>query len=83
MRSKGEAIRGLMSILGDQNSQIAKYPQDFILFQIGEYDDETGAIMSHAPESLGVASEFERPEPKVATPNGHLDPKFDDGIERN
>ena len=83
MRSKGEAVRALTSLLSDGNTNIAKYPHQFILFAIGEFDDESGVISHHTPESLGVAIEY-MPEKKIqATPSGYLDPKFDDGIERN
>lgn len=82
LRSKGEAIRALTSLLEDKNSNVAKYPEQFVLFEIGDYDDEKGLIISHTPESLGVAIEF-KPEQKLATPSGYMDPTFDDGIERN
>lgn len=85
MRTKGEAVRALMQLLGDSNTNVAKYPQDFILFQIGTYDDETGLIQPNAPESLGVAIEFKKEDvdSTVATPNGLLDPLAEDGIPRN
>ncbi len=43
----------------DKNSAIGKHPQDFTLFEIGEYDDSTAKITTYdAPVSLGVAIEF-------------------------
>lgn len=57
-RTKGEAIRALVNELDNPNSNIAKYPDDFILFEIGEYDDQSGSISSIAPVSVGVAIEF-------------------------
>lgn len=42
----------------DPNTQIGKYPQDFTLFHLGEYDDETGKFTNlHTPVSLGTALE--------------------------
>lgn len=58
MRSKGEAIRALTNELASDTSNIGKYPADFTLFEIGEYDDSSGAIKSIAPVSIGVAIEF-------------------------
>lgn len=58
MRSKGEAIRALTGELSNENSNICKYPSDFTLFEIGEYDDTKGAINPVDPISVGVAIEF-------------------------
>jgi len=40
----GEAERAFMELARDEKSQIAKYPEDFDLFYVGDYDDETGKI---------------------------------------
>ena len=48
----------IASDVSDKQNQIAKYPDDFTLFEIGEYDRSSGTItMLEAKFSLGLASE--------------------------
>lgn len=55
----GEAIRSFEDAISDPNHSFAKHLEDYTLFHIGEYDDNT-AIMktldAHIP--LGKAIEF-------------------------
>lgn len=61
MRSKGEAIRAFTSTVNSGESAISKYPEDFTLFEIGEYDEMTGVLTPHETRiNLGVAIEFVR-----------------------
>lgn len=58
-KSKGEALRSFTEISNDKNSQIGKYPEDFTLFELGEWSDATAKFGQHdTPISLGVAIEF-------------------------
>lgn len=43
-RSIGEAERDFKTALTDDKNPNAKYPEDFDLFLIGEYDDSTGLV---------------------------------------
>lgn len=43
-RHSGEAIRSVQNLLSDENTSCAKYPEDFYLYEIGSYDDETGVL---------------------------------------
>lgn len=44
--------------ISDKQNQIAKYPSDFSLFEIGEYNRDTGEISMYASKfNLGLASE--------------------------
>lgn len=56
--SRGIAIRMVMDIMADQNTTPARYPDDFTLFELGNFDDATGVIISSAPINLGVVSAF-------------------------
>ena len=59
MRSKGEAIRGFSDEVARKDSAIGAHPADYILFLIGEFDDQTGEITRYAaPENCGVGSDF-------------------------
>lgn len=59
VRSVGEALREYVQVSNDDSTMIGKHPQDFCLFHIGNFDDETASIeMLECPHSLGVAKEF-------------------------
>jgi hypothetical protein len=47
MHNNGIAIRAFSDLVNsdDQNVEIAKHPEQFTLFHIGEYDDSTGSIV--------------------------------------
>lgn len=58
-KSKGEALRSFVEIANDKQSQIGKYPEDFTLFELGEFDDSTAKFrMLDAGVALGCALEF-------------------------
>jgi len=53
------ALRYFENLARDPKSDISKYPSSFHLFELGEFDDETGQITMHQnPISLGLASSF-------------------------
>lgn len=58
-RSRGEAIRAFSASANDVNHNFNRYAEDFFMFEIGEFDDETGFISVHAqPIALGSAVDF-------------------------
>lgn len=60
-QNKGEAIRAFTESLKDTsnpNNMMAKYPQDFTLFQVAEYDNETAKFTECKVVSLGNGVEF-------------------------
>lgn len=61
MRSKGEAVRAFSDTVNEENSQFNKHPEDFTLFEIGEWNEKSGVLEMYAAKaSLGLASEFKR-----------------------
>lgn len=61
MQTKGAAIRAFADTVNDQSSQFAKHPEDFTLFEIGEYDDSTANMIPYdVKQPLGLAKEFQR-----------------------
>jgi hypothetical protein len=55
----GEAIRAFTQLANDNNSQVGKFPSDYTLFELGEYDETTGVITPvETPRSLGLAQQF-------------------------
>lgn len=45
VRSQGEAIRSFTDACQDGQTVFCKHPEDYLLFQIGEFDDGNGALV--------------------------------------
>lgn len=61
MRNRGEAMRSWEQEANNEKSQVCAHPHDFALFELGEFDDQTGQITFHSvPESLGLAVQFKK-----------------------
>ena len=59
MKNKGEAIRGFAQAVNDKQTQLNLHPEDYTLFEIGEWDDDRGIITIYdAKVSCGVAIEY-------------------------
>ncbi len=59
MLSKGEATRAFVDIINDDQSSIHKHPEDFTLFHLGSFDQETAEFKSlPAPSSMGKAIQY-------------------------
>ncbi|AXH75933.1 MAG: nonstructural protein [Microviridae sp.] len=53
-RSAPEAIRGLSDLISSQKEhKYAKHPEDFTLFQIAEWDNQTG-VLAALPTPVSV-----------------------------
>lgn len=58
-QSKGQAIRSFTEVSNDNTSQIGKYPEDFTLFELGEFNDSNGRFTLYdASHPMGKAIEF-------------------------
>lgn len=42
----GEAERDFKTLVNDDKSTLSQYPEDFDLYYLGEYDDQTGLVKS-------------------------------------
>lgn len=61
MKNKGEALRAWTETVNDNQSTMSKYPADFTLFLIGEYNPDTAQIsMLDAKETIGNGLEFKK-----------------------
>jgi len=74
-RTKGEAIRSFTEACCDKKSNFFKYATDYVLMELGEYDDQTGLFASREPMRIVSAHEiipddvFNAPEePNVVPP---------------
>lgn len=45
--SRGEAERDFQTLVRDEKSKIHMYPEDYDLFELGTYDENTGKIVPH------------------------------------
>lgn len=57
--SVGSMLRNFQELSNDKNTVVGKHPEDFTLFQIGEWDDDKGeVIMLESKVSLGMAIQY-------------------------
>lgn len=54
-RTNAEAVRAFSTLCNDSSSQYFKYAEDFSLFEMGTYDDNTGTITQHVPSLIITA----------------------------
>lgn len=55
----GTATRSFVELVNDSRSNVNKFPKDYILFELGSFDDRSGEIVSlDKPVNLGLASDF-------------------------
>lgn len=45
----GQAERAVQEIFQDKNSMLAKYPEDYSVFQVGEFDDDSAQLTPFQP----------------------------------
>lgn len=60
MQSVGQAIRGFSDEVNrsDQNNNLFKHPEDFDLYLLGTFDDETGIFTTDKPpEQVAVGKD--------------------------
>jgi hypothetical protein len=59
MMSKGEAVRGFSDLANDSSTSFYKHPEDYTLFEIGEYCTASGVLVPlDAHISIGKAIEY-------------------------
>lgn len=52
---KGQAIRSFEDAVNDPQTSFNKHPEDYSLFKLGEFDDQSGIIKSSNPEFIEEA----------------------------
>lgn len=55
-RTESDAIRSFSDLCVDPRSRVAQHREDYALYRLGSFDDETGALHYMAPECLVTAS---------------------------
>ena len=56
MQTDGIALRSFNEAAQNPQTEISKYPDDYVLYNIGTYDDDTGIITPQTPKRLHSAS---------------------------
>ena len=55
----GIAMRMFTDVVNDKSTPFGKYPGDFVLYQVGEFDDATGEFENVSPaKHLGIGTEY-------------------------
>lgn len=56
----GQAVRGFIDAVNDKQTEIYAHPSDYELFEIGEFDQETGFLIPREKgvQPLGNGSSF-------------------------
>lgn len=60
----GEALREWENAVNDPKSNPGKYPSDFQLYQLGEFDNSTGVFTPKTPELVASALEYKKKDPQ-------------------
>lgn len=58
----GQAERAWIDIGSDGQSMVAKHPADFGLYQVGEFDDDTGLVSPIHPPVLLISGLAAKPK---------------------
>jgi len=54
-QTDGQATRSFSDIALDADHEIGKHPEDYTLFRIGQYNDNTGKLEGEIPEKIITA----------------------------
>lgn len=53
------AIRSFTDLVNDPQTLVCKHPADFVLYELGEFDDSVGKMTNYSEHHhLGVASQY-------------------------
>lgn len=53
------ALRGFADAAKDKVTNVGKHPEDFNLFELGEFDDQEGKFTNlNTPKMLGTANQY-------------------------
>lgn len=57
-RSVADASRSFSDLVRDSRTTIGQHADDFFLYEIGQYSDETGELVASAPTQIAAATAF-------------------------
>lgn len=66
-----QAIRSFSDLANDPQTLVCKHPGDFVLYEIGEYDDSNAKMVNYSEHHhLGVASQYKQTGPVAFMQDG-------------
>lgn len=57
-QSAAQALRSFTDAVNNKQSDFGKHPEDYVLLEIGSWDERSGEIEPCVPTSLGVGINF-------------------------
>lgn len=64
MQTRGMAVRALSDLVKDSQSMVCRHPDDFVMYQIGEFNDQDAVFKNQNPHELvSMASDFKKETP--------------------
>lgn len=63
--ANGAAIRSFLDASANPDSPLSKHPQDYRLYRVGAFDDNTGMFTPEAPVLLSSGAEVKPRKPVV------------------
>lgn len=54
MNHRGSAIRAVIDLAQDNRNQVGRHPADFLLCEVGVFDDQTGQLRTDTPIPIGT-----------------------------
>lgn len=60
VQAVGQAMRSFADEVNGDQSDVAKHPDDFELFQLGLFDDSSGQFETSGPQLLARAKDLKR-----------------------
>lgn len=63
---RGQAIRELKDVVESKKGMVGKHPEDFVMYQISTYDDNTGEFKNVNPHELvAMATDYKKEEKQL------------------
>lgn len=59
MKSAGLAIRAFTDAVNAKDNELSAHPEDFTLFRVGTFDDDTGEVTAFKPTPMKVMTALE------------------------
>lgn len=56
--TKRDAIEGFRIVCNDEKAPYSKFPKDYTLMALGEFDEKTGLYKTHEPTTIINATEL-------------------------
>lgn len=76
--SDGSAVRSFSDLANDLQTTVGRHPGDYVLFRVGDFDDQSGKLLPITAAHCADASALVAPKPdlfgsgSVPAPNGSI-----------